>query len=105
MKTWLLGTNGSSQIKEHVRAKEIITTHPGTNNTWFPVAAYKDRYNDSFELPKHDKLNIKEVAWRCPQIGKGAQGFHGTHHLPPLPPMNEVMADSLKRDPLGHRGH
>ena len=34
---------------------------------------------------------------------KGTQGFLGTDHLPPLPPMNEVMADSLKWDPLGHR--
>ena len=80
------------QLAPHIKEK-----------TWCPVVAFKDRYNDDFELPKHDKLNIKEVPWRCPQAGKGTQGFPGTDHLPPLPPMNEVMADSLKWDPLGHR--
>ena len=62
------------------------------DKTWCLVVAYTDRYNDNFELPKHGKLNIKEVAWRCPQIGKGAQGFHGTDHLPALPPMDAMMA-------------
>ena len=101
MKTWLLGTNCLSQLARLLRAKKIGATHQG--KTWCPVVAFKDRYNDDFELPKHEKLNIKEVPWRCPQSGKGTQGFLGTDHLPPLPPMNEVMADSLKWDPLGHR--
>jgi hypothetical protein len=80
------------QLAPHIKEK-----------TWCPVVAFKDRYDDDFELPKHDKLNIKEVPWRCPQVAKGTEGFLGTDHLPPLPPMNEVMADSLKWDPLGHR--
>ena len=52
-----------------------------------------------FELPEHEKEDIKDVAWRCPPVGQAFQ----TDTMPPLPAMNEVMAHSLKWDPTGSR--
>ena len=89
----------SSQRSQHlhlIHCRNVICLHCDVQ----PLPWWVPKQN-LFE--KHDKLNIKEVPWRCPQVGKGTQGFLGTDHLPPLPPMNEVMADSLKWDPLGHR--
>ena len=61
--------------------------------------AHKNRYAPDFDLPEHEKEYIKDIPWRCPPAGRVYQ----TDSMPPLPAMNEVMADSLKWDPTGSR--
>ena len=66
---------------------------------WFPVRAPRNRYSGAYLMPEHEKEPIKDCEWRCP----GAGNFQGTNRLQPLPPTSEIMADSIKWDPLGHR--
>ena len=63
------------------------------------VQAHKHRYELTFQMPAHDKEDILDVAWRCPGTGP----YPRTDNMPPLPPLSEVMADSLKWDPIGAR--
>ena len=69
----------SSQRSQHlhlIHCRNVICLHCDVQ----PLPWWVPKQN-LFE--KHDKLNIKEVPWRCPQAGKGTQGFLGTDHLPP----------------------
>ena len=50
-------------------------------------------------MPEHEKQNLALAPWRCPGDGP----FPQSDDMPPLPPMNELMADSLKWGPLGAR--
>ena len=63
------------------------------------VQAHRHRYERTFQMPAHEKEEILDVAWRCPGTGP----YPRTDNMPPLPPLNEVMADSLKWDPIGAR--
>ena len=56
------------------------------------VQAHKHRYELTFLMPAHDKEDILHAPWRCPGTGP----FPRTDNRPPLPPLKEVMADSLK---------
>ena len=65
----------------------------------FPVEAHKNRYNPTFRMPSHGKEDIIDVEWRCPGTGP----YPRTDNMAQLPPLNEIMADSLKWDPIGAR--
>jgi hypothetical protein len=66
---------------------------------WKPVRAHQDRFSAVYNMPVHEKEPIAEQVWRCPGPGP----FTITDMMEPLPPMNEVMADCTRWDPLGHR--
>ena len=66
---------------------------------WRPVRARPDRFSAVYKMPEHEKELIAERVWRC--LGPGP--FPVTDRMEPLPPMNEVMADCIRRDPIGHR--
>ena len=63
------------------------------------VRTHRDRYKSDFEMLEHEKQDIATITWRCPSSGP----YPETNNMPPLPPMNKVMADSLKLGPLGAR--
>ena len=56
------------------------------------MRAHRHRYDDDFKMPAHEKEDIADVAWRCPAEGPV---FSRSGSSPPLPPMNEIMADSF----------
>ncbi len=63
------------------------------------MRAPRGRYTEDYEMPLHEKQPLQECAWRWAV----RTSFDYTDGLPPLPPMNEVISDSLRWDPLDRR--
>ena len=63
------------------------------------MCANQDRCSAMYIMPEHEKEPIAERNWIC--LGPGP--FPVADMPAPLPSMSEVMADSTKLDPLGHR--
>ena len=66
--------------------------------TFNHVRTHHDRFSALYIMPEHEKDPMAECKWRC--LGTGP--FTVSDMMAPLPPMNEVMADSTKLEPLWH---
>ena len=86
-----------SQCINHPKGVALVGDIPVL--PWRPVRARPDRFSAVYKMPEHEKELIAERVWRCPGPGP----FPVTDRMEPLPPMNEVMADCIRRDPIGHR--
>ena len=66
---------------------------------WEPVEAIPGRFDMTDKREDVVKCETKRCPWRCPNPDGD---FSRTNHLPPMPPVLEILSQSIMWDPYGH---